>query len=257
MLQLLAKDAECLSVSNFHCCLGSERSYLFPAARNNSGNCARGGTRYRILVDTLTAFGRPEHLSGACSEHAQCRQWRSMKKHFLCVKQIIRGHAKCDTTYLSKRFILKLPNIFEIRLNQFLLWRIRINMLKWCIGFEYVCVQGFANQTLYAEIECTMPSKATLLRKFVRCFYQWTRYAVLSKSAALSMKYVLIVYIRPEKGAEPTFSASICLFLGIGNFDSSKTMEQCNHSMSRFPWSLENVAFVARHSEGTRRLRFM
>ena len=41
-----------------------------------------------------------------------------------------------------------------------------------------------------------------LLWKFVRCFYQWTRYVVLSKSAALSLKYVLIVYIWTEIGVK-------------------------------------------------------
>ena len=54
---------------------------------------------------------------------------------------------------------------------------------------------------LYAEIESTVPSTATLLWKFVRCFYQCkcTHCAVQSKSAALSLKYVLIVYIWTEK----------------------------------------------------------
>ena len=44
-----------------------------------------------------------------------------------------------------------------------------------------------------------MPSKPTLLWKFMDCLYQCTRYAVLSKSAALSLKYVRIVYIWTEK----------------------------------------------------------
>ena len=63
----------------------------------------------------------------------------------------------------------------------------------------WICVQDFANLTFYAETECTVPSKATLLWEFVRRFYQWTRYAVLSKSAALSLKYVQNVYTCPEK----------------------------------------------------------
>ena len=64
----------------------------------------------------------------------------------------------------------------------------------------WTSAQEFANQTHYADIECTMPSKVTLLWNFVRCVYQWTRSAVFSKSAALSLKYVLIGYIWPEKG---------------------------------------------------------
>ena len=66
----------------------------------------------------------------------------------------------------------------------------------------WICVQDFANLTFYAETECTVPSKATLLWEFVRRFYQWTRYAVLSKSAALSLKYVQNVYTCPEKDVE-------------------------------------------------------
>ena len=123
---------------------------------------------------------------------AWCRSCATMQ-------HVIRHIDENDSFYNCRRYI------FEIRLNQFLIWRIRMTNDQWpmtkmglCI---WTCVQGLANQTHYAEIELTMPSKATLLRNFVHCVGQWTRNAVLSKSAAMSLKCVLIDFVYlAEKG---------------------------------------------------------
>ena len=58
-----------------------------------------------------------------------------------------------------------------------------------------------------SEIKCTtsnnyercMPSSAALIPNFVRCVYRRMLHVVFPALATLSLKYVLIVYIWPDK----------------------------------------------------------